>query len=94
MSEWSNSKEQLAVYRSLVDGGLPCWEAWERSDPEAAARVRERVAVIRAERERSAKYATVANALKRTDYNELTRERLGQMEDIAAERRRQEMGGY
>ena len=39
---------------------------------------------------RSASYATVANALQRSDYNELTRERLGQIEDAQAERRQKE----
>ena len=64
---------------------------WGYVPPEIKA---EREAKKQAERERSANYATVNNALRHSDYNELTRERLGQIEDAAAERRRQEMGGY
>jgi len=64
---------------------------WGILTPERKA---EKEAKEKADRERSANYATVANALHRSDYNELTRERLGQIEDTQAERRRQEMGGY
>ena len=64
---------------------------WGYVPPEIKA---EREAKKAAEQKRSAKYATVANALHRSDYNELTRERLGQIEDAQAERRRQEMGGH
>ncbi len=64
---------------------------WGYVPPEIKA---EREAKKQAEQERSANYATVANALHRSDYNELTRERLGQIEDAQAERRQQEMGGY
>jgi hypothetical protein len=54
-------------------------------------RIAELAAKEQSERERSANYATVANALRRTDYNELTRERLGELEDIQAEQRRKDM---
>jgi hypothetical protein len=57
------------------------------------ARKAELAAQRQAELDRSGEWAAITNAVA-NDYNELTRDDYKAREDIAAERRRRDMGGY